>query len=63
MPNLITGLPRSASAMTRPLAGNARLLVAITRVELSKKYAGSVLGPLWLVLQQTQPCINPNQKN
>lgn len=37
--------------MTRTLISNARLLVAITRVELSKKYAGSVLGASWLVLQ------------
>ena len=37
--------------MVRTLAGNARLLVAITRVELSKKYAGSVLGASWLILQ------------
>ena len=63
MPNPVTALASGTAAMTRTLAGNARLLVAITRVELSKKYAGSVLGPLWLVLQQTQPRINPNQKN
>ena len=37
--------------MVRTLAGNARLLVGITRVELSKKYAGSVLGAAWLFLQ------------
>ena len=51
MPNPVTALASGTAAMTRTLAGNARLLVAITRVELSKKYAGSVLGPLWLVLQ------------
>jgi lipopolysaccharide transport system permease protein len=39
------------TAMVRTLVNNARLLVAITRVEMSKKYAGSVLGPIWLVLQ------------
>lgn len=37
--------------MTATLFGHAKLLAAITRVELSKKYAGSVLGPVWLVLQ------------
>jgi len=51
MTNPVTALTRGTVAMTRTLAGNARLLVAITRVELSKKYAGSVLGPLWLILQ------------
>jgi len=51
MPNPVTALTRGTAAMTRTLADHSRLLVAITRVELSKKYAGSVLGPLWLVLQ------------
>ena len=51
MRNPVTALTRGTVAMTRTLAGHARLLVAITRVELSKKYAGSVLGPLWLILQ------------
>jgi lipopolysaccharide transport system permease protein len=37
--------------MVRTLSGNVRLLVAITRVELSKKYAGSVLGASWIFLQ------------
>jgi lipopolysaccharide transport system permease protein len=37
--------------MTRTLTANARLLVSITRVELSKRYAGSVLGMAWLILQ------------
>jgi lipopolysaccharide transport system permease protein len=37
--------------MVRTLTGNAGLLVAITRVELSKKYAGSVLGASWIILQ------------
>jgi lipopolysaccharide transport system permease protein len=37
--------------MVRTLVDNARLLVAITRVELSKRYAGSVLGMSWLILQ------------
>ena len=30
---------------------NRRLLASITRVELQKKYAGSVLGLGWVVLQ------------
>lgn len=51
MPNPVTALAGGTTAMARTLTANARLLVAITRVELSKKYAGSVLGPLWLVLQ------------
>lgn len=51
MPNPLTALGRGTTGMVRTLATNARLLAAITRVELSKKYAGSVLGPLWLVLQ------------
>lgn len=51
MNNPVTAIGRGTTAMARTLATHARLLVAITRVELSKKYAGSVLGPLWLVLQ------------
>lgn len=47
----IVNIARHASAMTATLLENAKLLAAITRVELSKKYAGSVLGPVWLVLQ------------
>lgn len=51
MTNPLSALVRGTTLMTRTLLANARLLVSITRVELSKKYAGSVLGPLWLVLQ------------
>lgn len=51
MTNPLAVVGRSSVAMTRTLTANARLLAAITRVELSKKYAGSVLGPLWLFLQ------------
>jgi len=40
-------------AMVATLVQHARLLVAITRVELNKKFAGSVLGLAWLVLQPT----------
>lgn len=39
------------TAMTATVVGHARLLAAITRVELSKRYAGSLLGLSWLVLQ------------
>lgn len=48
-PLSITG--RSTVGMVRTLVTHARLLTAITRVELSKKYAGSVLGASWLILQ------------
>ena len=51
MANPVSAVGRGTTAMVRTLAGNARLLVAITRVELSKKYAGSVLGAAWLFLQ------------
>lgn len=37
--------------MAQLIARHAGLLAAITRVELSKRYAGSVLGLAWLVLQ------------
>ena len=48
MANPVSVLALGTAGMVRTLAANARLLVAITRVELSKKYAGSVLGPLWI---------------
>ena len=51
MPNPISAVARGTTGMARTLFTNARLLVAITRVELSKKYAGSVLGAAWLILQ------------
>ena len=51
MPNPVSALARGTAGMVGTLSDNARLLVAITRVELSKKYAGSVLGAAWLVLQ------------
>ena len=44
-------VPRAASQMARLIAQHRRLLVAITRVELSKRYAGSVLGLGWVILQ------------
>lgn len=51
MKNPLTIIGRSAVTMTRTLLDNVSLLAAITRVELSKKYAGSVLGASWLFLQ------------
>jgi lipopolysaccharide transport system permease protein len=51
MANPITVVARSTTSMLGTLRQNARLLVAITRVELSKRYAGSVLGMSWLILQ------------
>lgn len=42
---------RHTVAMTSSITSNVRLLAAITRVELNKRYAGSVLGPVWLILQ------------
>lgn len=44
-------LIRQTTIMSGTLFKHARLLAAITRVELSKKYAGSLLGVAWLVLQ------------
>ena len=44
-------VPRATSQMARLIAQHRRLLVAITRVELSKRYAGSVLGLGWVILQ------------
>jgi lipopolysaccharide transport system permease protein len=37
--------------MAMLIARHARLLVTITRVELAKRYAGSLLGLAWLILQ------------
>jgi lipopolysaccharide transport system permease protein len=51
MPNPVSAIARGTAAMVRTLSDNSRLLVAITRVELSKKYAGSVLGASWIILQ------------
>jgi len=44
-------LGTSSARMARTITGNGRLLASITRVELAKKHAGSVLGKLWVVLQ------------
>ena len=37
--------------MTDIILRNRRLLASITRVELAKRHAGSVLGMTWVVLQ------------
>jgi len=49
--NPVAAMARGSASMIAVLRANVRLLIAITRVELSKKYAGSVLGPSWLILQ------------
>jgi lipopolysaccharide transport system permease protein len=49
--NPVAAVVRGTVAMVHTLTSNARLLGAITRVELSKKYAGSVLGMAWVLLQ------------
>ena len=51
MANPVSAIGRSTATMVRTLTSHARLLQAITRVELSKKFAGSVLGMAWLILQ------------
>lgn len=53
MSNPVSTIARGSASMTRTVIGNAGLLNAITRVELAKKYAGSVLGVAWLFLQPT----------
>ena len=37
--------------MARLIIRNRRLLASITRVELAKRHAGSILGMMWVVLQ------------
>jgi lipopolysaccharide transport system permease protein len=44
-------LSTSSMRMTRTIGRNSRLLASITRVELAKRHAGSLLGMLWVVLQ------------
>ena len=51
MPNPVTGLVTASTKMARTLVAYRSLLLSITRVELKKKYAGSVLGMGWVVLQ------------
>ena len=44
-------LRSSPTRMARTIGRNVRLLASITRVELAKRHAGSVLGLTWVVLQ------------
>jgi len=47
----LNALAAAFRAMTGIIVRNRRLLASITRVELAKRYAGSVLGMAWVVLQ------------
>lgn len=49
--NPASALAAAAGQSLRLILTHRRLLVSITRVELQKKYAGSVLGLGWVVLQ------------
>jgi lipopolysaccharide transport system permease protein len=49
--NLFSAVSASSSAMSKIIYRHRRLLASITRVELSKRHAGSVLGMTWVVLQ------------
>lgn len=51
MTNPLARLATDSWKSLRLIADNARLLASITRVELQKKYAGSVLGLGWVFLQ------------
>ena len=44
-------LTSSPGRMARVIGRNGRLLASITRVELAKRHAGSLLGMSWVVLQ------------
>jgi lipopolysaccharide transport system permease protein len=44
-------LGSSSTRMARTIGRNSRLLASITRVELAKRHAGSLLGMSWVVLQ------------
>lgn len=47
----VSALGTSSTRMARTIGRNGRLLASITRVELAKRHAGSVLGLSWVVLQ------------
>src|SRR5215467_12029291 len=47
----VGALSDAFSKMTAIILRNRRLLASISRVELAKRYAGSVLGLAWVVLQ------------
>src|SRR5438093_4746560 len=48
---LFAALADAFRSMTRIILRNRALLAAITRVELAKRHAGSVIGFAWVVLQ------------
>src|SRR5437868_3914709 len=48
---LPVALATSPPRMARTIARHSRLLASITRVELAKRHAGSLLGMAWVVLQ------------
>jgi lipopolysaccharide transport system permease protein len=48
---LITAVASSSRKMVSIIFRYRRLLIAMTRVELAKRHAGSVLGMAWVVLQ------------
>ncbi len=49
--NFVRAIVCSSEKMIGIIYGSRRLLVSITRVELAKRHAGSVLGMAWVVLQ------------
>ena len=49
--NLFTAIGVSSNTMSSIIYRHWRLLASITKVELSKRHAGSVLGMTWVVLQ------------
>lgn len=51
MRNPLSAMGRASLLSARVIFENRRLLASITRVELQKKYAGSVLGLGWVFLQ------------
>lgn len=51
MRNPLTALATATRQSAAVILSNRRLLMSITRVELQKKYAGSVLGLGWVFLQ------------
>ena len=51
MRNPLTALASASQQSAAVILSNRRLLMSITRVELQKKYAGSVLGFGWVFLQ------------
>jgi len=51
MANMLQSMTRASLKSAEVILANRRLLTSITRVELEKKYAGSVLGLGWVVLQ------------